>query len=375
MFDFINVAFGWLMRQCYILVDKLGFGGYALALLIFALICQIVLFPFGIKQQKNSQKQARLRPKENVIRKKYNGRTDRASQMKMNEEIQQLYQEENFSPFSGCLPLLIQLPILFSLFYVIREPLTYIVGMSDSLILELNNFLADAGIKGFQVLEQVKNISEISILNHINADTAGIATEFAKSLEGLQLPNFTLGPIDLSITPNAFFDKVASWHILIIPVVTFLSAYFGQKLTRKFTYQPPNTAESQSSMKLMNVMMPLFSAYLAFMWEASMGLYWTYRSILSFLQQVILSKMFPIPTFTDEELRAQEKEYLAKQKGRAPKSSAPLPTNRKSLIFDDDDDDEPMPEIKNSIVEDDNAGQTSSASTLIEQAPLKDDEE
>ncbi len=373
MFDFINVAFGWLMRQCYILVDKIGFGGYALALLVFALICQIVLFPFGIKQQKNSQKQARLRPKENVIRKKYNGRTDRASQMKMNEEIQQLYQEENFSPFSGCLPLLIQLPILFSLFYVIREPLTYIVGMSDSLILELNNFLADAGVKGFAVLEEVKNISEISILNNINANTAGIATEFASSLQGLQLPNFTLGPIDLSLTPNAFFSKLASWHILIIPVVTFLSAYFGQKITRKFSYQSAASAESASSMKLMNVMMPLFSAYLAFMWEASMGLYWTYRSILSFLQQMLLSKMFPIPTFTEEQLRAEEKAYLAKQKGRAPKSSAPAPTNRKSLIFDDDDDVE-MPEISKSILDDTNDS-AATGSTLIEQAPLKDDEE
>ena len=84
MFDFINVAFGWLMKWCYILVEKLGFGGYALALLIFALICQILLFPFGIKQQKNSQKQASLRPKENIIRHRYNGRTDRNSQMKMN---------------------------------------------------------------------------------------------------------------------------------------------------------------------------------------------------------------------------------------------------------------------------------------------------
>jgi uncharacterized membrane protein len=72
MFDFINVAFGWLMRQCYNLIETMGFGGYALALFLFALVCQIILFPFGIKQQKNSQKQARLRPRENVIRKKYN---------------------------------------------------------------------------------------------------------------------------------------------------------------------------------------------------------------------------------------------------------------------------------------------------------------
>lgn len=373
MFDFINVAFGWLMRQCYVLVEKLGFGGYALALLIFALVCQIVLFPFGIKQQKNSQKQARLRPKENVIRKKYNGRTDKASQMKMNEELQQLYQEEHFSPLAGCLPLLIQLPILFALFYVIREPLTYIVGMKDSLILDLNNFLANASVEGFKVLENVKGISEIAILNHINSDTAGIATAFADKLTGLSFPNFNLGPVDLSFTPNSFFDGKSSWAILLIPVATFLSAYFGQALTRKFTYQPA-TAESQSSMKLMNIMMPLFSAYLAFMWEASMGLYWTYRSILSLLQQIILSKMFPIPTFTEEEMKAEEKAYLAKQKGKAPKT-APAPTNRKSLIFDDDDDQTGDVQVNNSLLDDDEVDTHEKGSNLIEQAPLKDDEE
>jgi YidC/Oxa1 family membrane protein insertase len=378
MFDFINVAFGWLMKWCYILVEKLGFGGYALALLIFAVVCQILLFPFGIKQQKNSQKQARLRPKENVIRRRYNGRTDRNAQLKMNEEIQNLYAEEHFSPFSGCLPLLIQLPILFSLFYVIREPLTYISGLDASLILDINNFIAEKSVEGFKVLEALpKNFSEISLLNYINSNTDAVIAQFPELRDAL-IPNFQFTRfIDLSLKPDAFFSKASSWHILLIPVATFLSAYFGQKLTRKYTYQAPS-AESASSMKLMNVMMPLFSAYLSFVWEASMGLYWTYRSILSLLQQMILSKMFPIPQFTDEELKAQEKEYLAKLKGKGAHKVTPAELKgRKSLIFDDDDDDEAsMPDYnEHSIVGDDEDDSTPKGSSLIDQAPLKDDEE
>lgn len=376
MFDFINVAFGWLMKWCYILVEKLGFGGYALALLLFAFICQLILFPFGIKQQKNSQKQASLRPKENIIRRRYNGRTDRNSQMKMNEEIQNLYQEEHFSPLSGCLPLLIQLPILFSLFYVIREPLTYISGLDASLILNINNYVADLGIEGFTVLEAIpKNFSEISLLNYINSNLPALTTEFPELADAL-IPNFQFTRfIDLSLKPDAFFNKTASWHIMLIPIATFASAYFGQKLTRRFTYQAPSV-ESASSMKLMNVMMPLFSAYLAFIWEASMGLYWTYRSILSFLQQMLLSKLFPIPTFTDEELRAQEKEYLAKLKGKSANKSKPVTDvpGRKSLIFDDDDEDGEMPAYQeHSIVAEDS--ETAHGSSLIDKAPLKDDEE
>ena len=355
MFDWIKVIFGWIMRWCYNFVEMIGFGGYALALLLFSLICQLILFGFGIKQQKNSQKQALLRPKENVIRRRYKGRNDRNSQMKMNEEIQALYQEEHYSPFSGCLPLIIQLPIIFSLFYVIREPLTYITGLGENLILEINNFLANAGIEGFKVLDSLKGVSEISILNNLNADTAGVFTHFASQLEGLTFPDFQLGPIDLSLTPNAFFSGASSWYIIIIPVATFLSSYFGQKLTRKFTYQAPS-AESQSSLTLMNVIMPLFSAYLAFIWEASMGLYWTFRSILSLLQQIALSKMFPVHKFTDAELAAEEKAYLAKLRGKGV-NNKPVTTDipgRKSLIFDDDDEDDGyVPENEHSIVDDD----------------------
>ena len=93
LFDLIRKPFGWLIQWFYSLT-----GNYLIAILVFSVVLKVVLFPFGIKQQKNYQKQAALRPKENVIRKKYAGRTDRATQLKMNTEIQELYQKENFSP-------------------------------------------------------------------------------------------------------------------------------------------------------------------------------------------------------------------------------------------------------------------------------------
>ena len=95
---------------------------------------EIVLLPFGISQQKKSIKQARLRPKEQAIRKKYSGRDDKATQMKMNEEIQELYQKEGYNPMSGCLPLLIQFPLLIALYNVVINPLKYICNLSDDAI-------------------------------------------------------------------------------------------------------------------------------------------------------------------------------------------------------------------------------------------------
>ncbi len=345
--EFIYKAFGWIMEKCYALVEAMGgFGGYALALLLFTVVCQIILFPFGIKQQKNSLKQASLRPKENVIRRRYNGRTDRASQMKMNEEIQTLYQEEHFSPFAGCLPLLIQLPLIFALFAVIREPLTYITGIDTNSVQRITNFILNSGIALPQNFSQIDLVRELNanpeILNSIK-DMGFIAKDAI-------IPNFMIGSFDLSLAPNAF-SGIFHLHMLV-PVFTFLSSYFGQKLTRKYTYQAPS-AESGSSMKLMNVMMPLLSAYFAYIWFAAMGVYWIFRSVLSFVQQILLSKMYPIPKLTEEEMKAEEKAYQAKLRGKNVNKAAPVDVpGRKSLIFDDEDD---TPTTKNahSVVDDD----------------------
>ena len=116
-----NTAFGFLLKVCC----NISGGYYIIALFVFTLIMQIVLFPLGIKQQKSSIKMAKVKPKEMLIREKYKGRTDRVTQQKMQMEIQELYQKEGTSMFGGCLPLLIQLPIILILWSVIKMPLTY----------------------------------------------------------------------------------------------------------------------------------------------------------------------------------------------------------------------------------------------------------
>lgn len=358
------------MQICYDLFEN--FGGYAIALLVFSLVVQIILFPFGIKQQKNSQKQAKLRPKEAVIRKKYAGRTDRETQMKMNEEIQKLYQEENFSPLSGCLPLLIQFPILIALFNVIQRPLSYVSGMDETFIMEIKTVvegISTTFADSYATLG-VKQISqfEIPLVREILANFDSVVAQLP-ALAEYTIPNFHVfgNFMDLSMTPWAAFD--GNIQLIIIPVITFLSAYFGQKLTRKFTYQTQQAAEAESSMKLMNVMMPLFSAYLAFRWPAVMGLYWTYRSILAFIQQMLLSRMFPIPVMTEKELKEAEKAYAAKNKAKPYKASENQ--GRKSLIFDDDDEVEALPATQNKSIVSDNDEDEPSGESIIPKAPLK----
>ena len=128
--DIINVPFGYVIRFCNTLVNN----NYLFALFLFAIIIEVVLLPFSIKQQKNSIKQASLRPKEMAIRKKYAGRDDNPTKQKMTQEIQDLYQKEGYNPMGGCLPLLIQMPILLALYNIVMNPLKYICQLGADTI-------------------------------------------------------------------------------------------------------------------------------------------------------------------------------------------------------------------------------------------------
>lgn len=123
----IYLPFSYIMKFCVWIAQN----SYLFGLFFFALVFQIVLFPFAIKQQKSSISRAKIQPKEMAIRERYAGRTDRVTQQKMQQEIQEMYQREGYSPFSGCLPLLIQLPLIFILFAIVRYPIQYSSSFSD----------------------------------------------------------------------------------------------------------------------------------------------------------------------------------------------------------------------------------------------------
>lgn len=117
----IYVPFSFIMKLCL----SISANHYAIALFFFALIMQIILLPLAIKQQKSQILMAKIKPKEMAIREKYKGRNDNVTRQKMTMEIQEMYQKNGYSQFSGCLPLLIQLPIILILFTIVRNPITY----------------------------------------------------------------------------------------------------------------------------------------------------------------------------------------------------------------------------------------------------------
>ncbi len=389
MFDtilgWIGSFLGWL--------DSIT-GNYVWALFIFAIIVEILLLPFTIKQQQNSIRQAKLRPKEMAIRNKYKGRNDRATQLKVSEEIQAMYQKENYSPFSGCLQLLIQMPVILVLYQVVINPLQHVLHVSKDAITVMQTYATAAveeGGLGLAINSQRGSIELISkikengieffrgVIEYANSvgSTKGFAVSGQETYDAFaavadKMPDFNVLGLNLAETPS--FGN-PSW-LLIVPILTFVVYFATMKLNRKLSYQPTTgdaaqDAQAGCSNNTMDIMMPLMSVWISTIVPAAIGVYWIFKSILGTVKQFIMSKAMPVPTFTEEDYKAAEKEYGGKpQKKKAKGTANPDASkhNPNSLFHMDDEDyvppvkdEETLPEIKT----DDSAA--------ISKAPLKDD--
>ena len=355
-------------------------GNYMVALLIFTIALELLFLPFAIKQQKNSIRQAKLRPKEMAIRNKYKGRNDKVTQQKVMTEIQELYQKENFSQFSGCLPILLQMVALLLIYSVVSNPLKFVVGLDETTISTLSKAIlgADSGNQTIGLLSKIQAMG-LDQLKAMNIDEVAFGALEAKFD---MLPDFTLfgGAMNLGDTPSIKQFNL----LLIIPAVTFISYFFSTKLTRKLTYQPTTTDQQVGcSNKVMDIIMPLFSLFIAFTVPAALGVYWIFKSIIGTFKQYVIFKAMPLPVFTEEDYKAAEKEL----KGKSPAPDREIPKNVRSLCDEDEDDDEPYPTfvgVKGGRYDDDAEdrpankeeanNETSNIGKKLESAPLKEED-
>lgn len=332
-FDYLIVPFGYLMQFCCWI-----FPNYLAALAVFTVLVQLVLcFIFGIRTHKNSLKQAALAPKVAALRKKYAGRTDQATQMKLQEETQKMYQENGFNPMGGCLPMLIQLPIILALYQVIVNPLRYICGIcrfDGSGITKIVENFKNAGI----AISTDMRTQQYDILRYLleHKEDAAHCSELLNGETPAVLPTFSIGGFDMSQAPK--FASV----LVLVPVLIFVVMIASQIITRHFTYQDPAVKAQQNSlsMKIMMYTTPLISVYVSFYMPAAVGIYWIYRSIAATLQQIALYKIMPPPTFTEEDYKAAERELngSSKKKNKKPGGTLPAGSGKRSLHHIDDED-------------------------------------
>ncbi len=350
LYSFIGGMLSWF--------SNLFGGSYALALLLYALLFKLLFLPFSIKQQKNQIKMAQLTPKIELIKAKYRGRNDRPTQQKMQQEILELQQKEGYSPLSGCLPMLLQLPIIIFLYNVIRNPLSHICGWNQTISYNDKAVTVIDAVKSV-IGDAAKGLEEIPLIGLINKQPSAVK-ETIEAIEGVdlsQIPRFTIfgNWLDLSGTPG----EVWGW-LVIIPIFAAALTWLSMFLSRIWNGNSNPMAQAQdaqtkTSMRIMDLVMPGMTLFFAFSFSGMMGLYWIYQSILGILQTFIISRVMPLPKYTEEELKAMRKAQKAAEKAqRAALKEAP---KYRSLHYIDEDDYDELPEMKTDTKKKDTSGQ------------------
>lgn len=398
MFNAIYSFFGKLLG---IFSGWLG-GNYLFGLFIFAIIMKIVLLPFGIKQQKGSIRQARLRPREMAIRKKYAGREDKPTQQKMQQEIMELYQQEGYNPMGGCLPMIIQLVIIMLLYQVIIYPLQHVVGMNVNAVNALSSYMtaatSDGGLgivfsRSYQEIQVIKVMIEQgkdAILSGFGAYSgateeyvAAVAAAFEKGL-----PNFNLFGIQGFLAEVPRFGSLFTFPwttqvwLVLVPILNFVTQFFTMKLTKKLSFQPLQQDQQQQmgcAGNMMDWLMPAMTLFIAFGVPSAIGIYWLFNNFLGVAQTFALHKAMPLPVFTEEDYKAAEKAMKASAKPeKAPKAAEGVRSNPNSLhtIDFEEEDYAVLPEYESVYDKEDGDKKAAQAeapesSKKIGEAPLK----
>ena len=297
--DLVTVPFGWLLGVLYDLTSNYGF-----AMILFALIVQAVLTPINAKSKKSMMKMSRLQPRIQDIQRRY-----AHDQQKQNEEIQKLQQEEGASMgMGGCLWSFVPLLILFPLFTVIREPITYILGESADVtaqIIATVKGLAPDLFSNNNYYDQVIAASAISqYASEIQAAIPGISAE---TLAGI---NFDFFGINLGAIPEFnIFSANWAWdwaHIgaFLIPIVSAVSQvaqmWISQKTNdslvtnEKGIQDKEMAANSQTAQtnKMMMWMMPMMSLWIGFTVSAGLSVYWFIGGVFRMITDPIMTKHY-----------------------------------------------------------------------------------
>lgn len=278
--DFLAVPMGKLVKLIYDVVsvaDSKYLSAYAISIIISTILFKLIVLPLTLKQTQSMKKMQEMNPKIQELQEKY-GKDPQTLQRKQME----LYKEANYSPFSGCLPLLIQFPILIAFFYVIREPVKYV--FEDQVFFDTINrsflWINDLGFrentiwflkdKNWNILSDglMKELG-ISISMHLN----GIK-EMLNANE-IMVNGLSMGGISLP-----FIGAAVPIFAAISAITTFL--------TTKMTAQPSMNEQQASTQKSMNMMMPIMIFVFGIQFPAGLGLYWVVSNIFQLVQQYIV---------------------------------------------------------------------------------------
>lgn len=318
---------GKIMAGIFNLLDMIGIPNIGLSIILFTVVVNLLMLPLTIKQQRFSKLNNKMQPEIQAIQKKYKGKKDNDSMIAQNQEIQAVYAKYGVSPSGSCVQLLIQMPILFALYRVIAAVPAYVGKVKEVFVP-----LVDKIVVNNEAIEMVKNFKnsaqyanslskaleagnqQVAVVNRIidclnkasTADFQSLADKFPDmqlAVENTydQLTRFNnflglnIGNSPSFIIKQAFAD--GRMGILVVAALIPILSALTQLINVKLMPQPNNGNSGNSeedamasSMKAMNSILPIFSAWFCFTLPCGMGLYWIASSVVRTILMIIINK-------------------------------------------------------------------------------------
>ena len=288
----ITRPLGFIIETIYNFVQN-----YGLAIILFTVVVKLILLPLNIKSQKAMRKQQKIQPIITKLQEKYKN-----DQEKLQREMMKVYKENNVSMMGGCLPMLIQMPILIGLYQVIQRPITFLAGVTEWSAdkLEIVSALRDKISASYP--EFIGNLGSMNVENLVK--TGQIQISKWCTVLGEQLDwsfNFNFLGLDISNAPSAALSKLMAGDfsnmsiilLILIPAFAVLTTWLSTKITQMQSGKPAATNEQSSQMmSSMNIMMPLMTGFFTFTLPSGMGLYWIISNVIQMVQQLALNYYF-----------------------------------------------------------------------------------
>lgn len=376
IFKYVVQILGFIMNLIFEFLDLIRIPNIGLSIILFTIVIYLLLMPLTIKQQRFSKLSAKMNPEIEAIRKKYQGKQDNESMLAMNQETKEIYAKYGVSPSGSCVQLLIQMPILFALYRVIYSMPAYVTKLGNAF-----GVLADKIMQASDGVETVKGLSAaamyaknfeipgntrnaiIDVLNKTStSDMATLTDKFGladltyegslilsnasgrglidsyNNFLGLNIGNTPMDTIKASFSSGNYLLLIGA---VLIPVLAAATQWLNYKLmpqapqnNNKDGKSTNDTAEAmQQSMKTMNTVMPIMSAWFCLTLPAGMGLYWIIGAVVRSIQQVAINKHID-KIDIDAEIAKNTAKYQEKLKKRGidpAKINTAARTNTKNL--------------------------------------------
>ncbi len=285
LYDIIGVPFGYLMRLIYSLCNN-----YAVAIILFTVVTKVLLFPVNYKTQKGSARMMLLQPKLEKLKKSYAN-----NPTKLQEEQQKLYQQEGVNPMGSCLPMFIQMFLLFGVIDVIYKPITHILDISKNVIKEAVEIAAT--VTGNKSISMSNLRCELMTMENLrdNSDKyASLSENFLSKVSEFS-EKFTIFGANLGKTPTLHPDTWTK-EAIVLCAIPFLAG-LSQMLVSVYSqiHQKKVNPASQAGggcMTFMTIFFPILSIWFAFQVPAGVGFYWIWSSVFSFIITFALNCYF-----------------------------------------------------------------------------------